>query len=227
MRQVVGKFRRWPRDQPRFDLPRGERFALAAVIKREEALRIRERAQRLAELRTEALKRVGDTLLPQNLFGAARREFAKAHPPRAEAVVRIAALDEKDPSPALPLRDAQRVLRPPEQAEHHRVIRLFRHKALHIAAEHADTTRRKALPHRPDRQRVGVHRRDRRAVRQQRKAQKTDAAARVAHVRVFGQLRRDVLRDNAVIIAHIRRVAQERDALLRPVHPIFLPFAFS
>ena len=59
------------------------------------------------------------------------------------------------------------------------------------------------------------------AVRLQSKAQLADAAARVADVRVFLELRRDLLREGLIIAVHRRRVAQKRDTLLRPEHAAF------
>ena len=59
------------------------------------------------------------------------------------------------------------------------------------------------------------------AVRLQSKAQLADAAARVADVRVFCELRRVPLRDGLIIAVHRRRVAQKRNALVRPLHAAF------
>lgn len=59
------------------------------------------------------------------------------------------------------------------------------------------------------------------AVRLQSKAQLADAAARVADVRVFLELRRDLLRDGLIIAVHRRRITQKRNALVRPPHATF------
>ena len=64
------------------------------------------------------------------------------------------------------------------------------------------------------------------AVRLQSKAQLADAAARVADVRVFLELRRDPLRDGLIIAVHRRRITQKRNALVRPLHAAF-PFSHS
>ena len=72
-----------------------------------------------------------------------------------------------------------------------------------------------------DGQLVGVPRRDMMAVRLQGKAQLADAAARVADVRVFWELRRDLLRDGLIIAVHRRRITQKRNALVRPLHAAF------
>ena len=51
--------------------------------------------------------------------------------------------------------------------------------------------------------------------------QLADAAARVADVRVFWELRRDPLRDGLIIAVHRRRITQKRNALVRPLHAAF------
>lgn len=161
----------------------------------------------------------------QDSLRAPRRVLAEAHLSRAEAVVRIVPLDEENLSAALLFRDAQRVLRAAKEAEHHRVVGLFRRERLHIAADRGDAFYQVSFQ-RFDGQLVGVHRRDMAAVRLQSKAQLADAAARVADVRVFLELRRDLLREGLIIAVHRRRITQKRNALVRPLHAAF-PFSHS
>ena len=134
--------------------------------------------------------------------------------------MRIVPLDEENLSAALLSRDAQRVLRAAKEAEHHRVVGLFRRERLHIAADRDDALYQVGFQ-RFDGQRIRVHRRDMAAVRLQSKAQLADAAARVADVRVFWELRRDPLRDGLIIAVHRRRITQKRNALVRPLHAAF------
>ena len=159
----------------------------------------------------------------QNILRTPRRVLAEAYLSRAEAVMRIVPLDEENSPAALLSRDAQRVLRAAKETEHHRVIGLLRRKRLHIAAARGDALYQVGFQ-RFDGQRIRVHRRDMVAVRLQGKAQLADAAARVADVRVFWELRRDPLRDGLIIAVYRRRVAQKRDALLRPEHAAFSSF---
>ena len=94
------------RGQARSDFIFREYFAFAAVVEGEKALRRLERAERLSELRREALHGVRDTFFAQNILRTPRRVLAEAYLSRTEAVMRIVPLDEENSPAALLFRDA-------------------------------------------------------------------------------------------------------------------------
>ena len=213
-RKIIRKFRIVARLQATKQLRAADR-RVGAVIKREKALCLLHRPERLPQLERKALALKRDAALTQKNLRLLRDAVLRRRRPHGEQAGALPALHNHDRFAAKPRRNGQDLLHSAEIAENHGVEPLLECKNIRAACP--QIMRKRPRAQRFNRRGRAVDRRDGFAVGRKRKRQIAHAAARVADVGIRRQMRRDVRCQPLVIVTAGRRVAHKAHGVRRPV----------